>query len=135
MKKKKPLTNTSTLQFNKDLNTIDDNSNGSLNALSFSNGMTELSAEIFIDSTLIVFATLKEGDQMIFYIPSYVNEKKFKVNMFTKSLQKGEAVIHLKGHTITTAQITTTTTTTQLTTTTTTTTTSTDLPDLGKLNH
>ena len=82
--------------FTHTLNELDGDSTNELSTSLFTNGMTAIQLDVYIDTRLVRSGICKEGEQLLFYIPSSTSGQILDIYARLNSTNAGEAAVLIR---------------------------------------
>ena len=82
--------------FTHTLNELDGDSTNEISTSLFTNGMTAIQLDVYIDAQLVRSGICKEGEQLLFYIPSSTSGLALDIYARLNSTNAGEAAVLIR---------------------------------------
>ena len=82
--------------FTHTLNELDGDSTNEISTSLFTNGMTAIQLDVYIDARLVRSGICKEGEQLLFYIPSSTSGLSLDIYARLNSTNAGEAAVLIR---------------------------------------
>ena len=86
--------------FTHTLNELDGDSTNEISTSLFTNGMTAIQLDVYIDARLVRSGICKEGEQLLFYIPSSTSGLSLDIYAQLNSTNAGEAAVLIRTATL-----------------------------------